>query len=115
MTPSSPDIIQLHRTKLLSTIMAAKPLFFGCIFKKKDGTMRKINAFIPKPLENPKRPAPAKLPNSYLLVCDMKLYIKALRLSFGDKLAAQHASYRLINLQTVTYLSVAKQHYQIID
>ena len=75
-----------------------------------------IVATVNKPLlENPKRPAPAKLTNSYLLVCDMKLYIKALRLSFGDKLAAQHASYRLINLQTVTYLSVAKQHYQIID
>jgi len=87
--------------------------FFSCKFVKKDHTIRKITAQFPKPLEHPKRPAPAKLANEYLLVRDIALYRAALAMGNNADLAASK-SYRLINLATIIEVTINKVTYTVI-
>jgi hypothetical protein len=74
--------------------------------------LRYILCQIPKPKENPKRAAPAKENNSYILVTDVVLYRQAYKRT-GCKAMAKDESYRLINLATLQQLTISGITYTI--
>lgn len=90
----------IHRTKVYDKLRSTHGKLFSVVFIKKDGTERHMVAQIRPPKPNPKRPAPAKESNPYILVGDMGKYMEA-KASGKDKQSSIDASYRLINIETI--------------
>lgn len=108
MTPT------ISRYKIYPHLKSIGGQFFTVLFTKKNGEVRKILAQIPTPLEDPKRPAPAKESNPYVLVTDVVLY-NAARKAGKSPLEAKHASYRLINISTIISLTLDGTTYIAVD
>jgi hypothetical protein len=102
----------IHRTKLYPIIRATHGKLFGVIFTKKDSTLRRMTAQIRPPKPDAKRPSPAKDSNSYILVGDMAKYLEC-RKEGKDKAAALNGSYRLINIETITWVKINGVEYTV--
>jgi hypothetical protein len=104
---------EISRFKAVELIHVTKGRIFSCSFEKKDHTIRHMICQLPRPKENPKRAAPAKPNNPYILVRDMVVLKAALRDNQPQEVA-YNAAYRLINLATLRTLTINKQHYVVI-
>jgi len=105
---------ELSRYKAMPLIRETKGQIFACRFKKLDGTLRSMVCIVPPPKKNAKRASPAKENNSYILVRDVVIY-KGVLTATKDKKIAIDASYRLINLATLTHLTIDGTSYTITN
>jgi len=93
-------MVGINRHKVLPYLRSTKGRIFHVTFTKKDGTLREMTCLIKPPKPNPKRPAPAKLDNPYVLVWDIQKYKEFLKEGVENPKASDGA-YRLVNLDTI--------------
>jgi len=103
---------KISRSIARQILEAAKGTFFGVIFEKKDGTRREMQACIPRPKPDAKRPNPAFYNPDLVLVLDISLYRKNLK-ELKDKELAKNKSYRSIPLSRVLELHINHKKLEI--
>lgn len=103
----------IHRTKINSLLDSIGKQFFYVIFIKKDKEVRRMNCFLPKPKEKPKRASNATPESPYRLVVDLKIY-RGFLPTLGKE-ASQDKAYRLVNLATILEIHTNGEVYRVVD
>lgn len=108
------ESVKISRFKILPLLTQHHGELFSATFYKRNGSKREILAQIRPPKKDPKRAAPAKLENQYVLVGDMQKY-KELIHEGMPKEDAYNKSYRLIALGTIIRFKLGGIEYEVTD
>ena len=89
--------MKVHRTKLYNLIQQNKGKIFSCVFIKKDGSIRTMNCRlgVKKYIKGTGKPI-SNTSNSYVTVFDLAI-----------------DSYRVINVDTITNISIGGDEYYV--